>query len=157
MRFSSASLNITKWLGLLLLIGIIVGAGLFAKSILDDINGDTIVIATHTCSPNKDDCEVIINGQLVTLSLTSNAGNFHSGQMINTIVHSSFEDRSPVQISLQGKTMYMGENHFPLAADQQQNFVNSIHFPVCVTGRMTWQAVIKFDNNDSVIFEFDAE
>lgn len=133
------------------------GLGFLAKGVLDGMNGDTNVIATQVCSPDEDNCEVRVDGQLIKLSLTSKNGSLHSGQKTNTVVSTPFGGHRPIQISLQGKTMYMGENHFPLIVNEHNNFVNNIHFPVCVTGQMTWQAIIKFDNNDSIIFEFDAQ
>lgn len=150
-------LNTCKWLGLLLLAAAVVGAGFIAKGVLEGMNNSSHVMAVDSCSPDKDDCIINIDGENIKLSLLSAKNNFHAGETVNAVVSTSHSEWRPTQISLQGKTMYMGKNHFPLVANEHNDFINNIHFPVCITGRMTWQAIIQFDNNTSVIFEFDAE
>lgn len=50
-----------------------------------------------------------------------------------------------VEVSFTGVDMNMGEHRLPLAAAGGGRYVGETTLPVCVTGRMTWQATVTLE------------
>ena len=64
-----------------------------------------------------------------------------------------------LEIDFAGRSMSMGYNRQPLVADAPGRYLGQAMLPVCVTGRMAWQATLVIDSAGQKIaipFLFDA-
>lgn len=142
--------------GLIVLVVAVVCAGIVAKRYLADQQPEVTVIASKACEPEKRNCAINIEGENIKLDFDTSAQGVKSGHQMTAVISSSLASK-PTQISLQGRDMYMGENHFSLSPISADTFANELQFPVCTTGRMVWQATIKYEDGKAVVFEFEAE
>lgn len=102
---------------------------------------DVTVAPATDCDLNKAPCEVQLPaGGHVTLALTPRP--IPPAQPIEVEVSVVGMTASLVQIDFAGVDMAMGFNRPTLQAAGPGRFVGQTTLPVCVTGRMTWQATV---------------
>ncbi len=138
------------------LIAVLVGAAVTAKQYLVNQQGVAHVVATHSCSPDLNNCAVTINNNTLKLRFDHNETIITSGHTMTAFIETSSASSTPQQISFQGKDMYMGENHFALTPQSNERYSSEVQLPACTTGEMTWQATVRLDNGDAIVFEFNA-
>ena len=70
------------------------------------------------------------------------------------------DDVAKVTMELQGKTMFMGVNHYPLV-QQADGWHGTLVIPVCTTQKMTWLLDVWLQHTDQSVqrarFEFEME
>lgn len=102
---------------------------------------DVVVQADPGCDLQRSACSVALPaGGQMTLDLGSRPVPLVKPFKFEVRLQDATVDR--VDIDFAGVEMNMGLNRSPLTAVTSQRFVGEATLPVCITGRMEWQATV---------------
>lgn len=120
--------------------------------------GQTIVAPLAGCDLNAQACAAELpGGGRIALSITPRPIPVVKPLRINANLSGIAADK--LEIDFAGVSMDMGYQRQLLVADGHGGFSGEAMLPVCVTGRMTWQATLLIGSGDrriAVPFRFEA-
>ena len=114
----------------------------------------TQTVEAPACDLNAQPCAAELpGGGRVELSITPRPIPVVKPLQVNA--HLVGVTAEAIEIDFAGASMDMGENRLRLVADGHGSFSGTAMLPVCVSGRMTWQATLQIANV-AVRFRFAA-
>ncbi|MBK6632821.1 MAG: hypothetical protein IPG33_18285 [Betaproteobacteria bacterium] len=119
---------------------------------------DVSLPLVEDCRLDRQACaSTLPGGGRVVVALEPMTGATASPLRVSVSISGTQADR--VEIGFQGVDMNMGLHVLPLAAVGEGRFVGETTLPVCVTGRMIWQATVLLEvgrKDISVPFRFES-
>jgi hypothetical protein len=154
MQLSKSVLVDSAMILTLILIGVV---GYKLSSVLLP-KADLTVMPDPACDLHRGSCGVSLpKGGRISLALTPRPIPVTAPLEMNVEVEGVGADR--VAVDFAGVTMNMGFNRPTLVESGVGHFVGKATLPVCVTGRMTWQATVLVESGSqriAVPFRFEA-
>ncbi len=153
--------NAFSWqqgLWILLLVGLLGYLGWLGRTLMEsqDLSVD-ILPGTAKCDIRSAPCIAQRGTQHITFAIDS--AELDSKHPVNLRVELKGFDSDKVEIDLQGRDMFMGENTYSLTRQQDGSYRAEGQLPVCSTDLMTWRATVRIQQGQQWlggIFDFEA-
>ena len=113
--------------------------------------------ATAPCDIRNAPCTAALGQQKILFAIDS--ATLDSSHPVNLRVELDGFDSDKVEVELQGRDMFMGENTYKLEPQQDGSFRATGYLPVCTTDLMVWQATVRIHEGQKTLggrFEFEA-
>lgn len=147
-----------QWLWILLLVSLLGYLGWLGRTLMEsqDLSVD-VLPATALCDIRTAPCIAQRGTQQITFAIDSTT--LDSKHPVNLRVELKGFESDKVEIDLQGRDMFMGENTYSLEKQSDGSYRAMGQLPVCSTDLMTWRATVRIQQGQQWlggIFDFEA-
>ncbi|MEH6625369.1 MAG: hypothetical protein V7739_02915 [Motiliproteus sp.] len=147
-----------QWLWILLLISLLAYLGWLGRTLLESQNLPVDILpGTAQCDIRHAPCVAQRGTQQITFAIDST--ELDSKHPVKLRVELAGFESERVEIDLQGRDMFMGENTYSLQRQQDGSYRAEGQLPVCSTDLMTWRATVRIQQGQQWlggIFDFEA-
>ena len=150
--------KLRQWIWLLLLVALLGYLGWLGRTLLDAQNQTVDMLPPSAfCDIRQGPCMAGSEARQILFAIDS--AKIDSNHPIDIRVELKGFESDRVEVELQGRDMFMGQNSYRLERQTDGSYRTQGRLPVCTTDLMVWRATVRVNEGQQVTggaFDFEA-